>query len=52
MWVEDKLNELIEAYKFRNFDRETLDEFKADLSANGLAETLPGALILLGRAHD
>ena len=52
LWVEDKLTELVEKYKLRDFNKETLESFKADLADYGLAETLPGALIMLGKAHD
>lgn len=52
VWVERKLDEIIEKYRPRDFTKETIDEFREELLAAGLADAFPSALVTLGRAHD
>ncbi len=52
VWVERKLDEIVGRYRDRDFDEQTIQEFRDEVAEAGLADTFPSALIELGRSHD
>ena len=52
VWVEERLDDIIRVYRERDFTKETLAEFRDEISRAGLSDAFPSALLELGRAHD
>jgi hypothetical protein len=52
VWVERKLDEIVDRFREKDFTKETIEEFRTEVAGAGLSEAFPTALLELGRSHD
>lgn len=51
LWVEDRLEQLVDRYRQRSFSSDTLADLRRDVEAAGLTEMFPDAVLNLGRTN-